>query len=179
VPNTVTEADDGENGPASASDRLVAMNAGKRGSIGVSNSPLAGPLPAGTGSTPSAAGASTAGISSTRGSRHGMSWTVRPTVIRPRQASAKSSTACPTSYPGTEPQLSRRPVGSSVGASASGAVTNLRSGRGIGTTGRPTAAAISRWVVWPSAATSTLPEGKPGSSSACTRTRSTSWACTT
>ena len=39
VPNTVTDADDGENGPGRASDRLVAMNAGKRGSIGVSNSP--------------------------------------------------------------------------------------------------------------------------------------------
>ena len=40
VPSTVTDADDGENGPGSASDRLVATNAGKRGSIGVSNSPL-------------------------------------------------------------------------------------------------------------------------------------------
>src|ERR1700756_629438 len=36
-PSTVTDADDGENGPGSASDKLVARQVGKRGSIGGSN----------------------------------------------------------------------------------------------------------------------------------------------
>src|SRR5271156_966704 len=47
-PLTVTDADDGEKGPGSASDKLVARYVGKRGSIGVSNSPL----PRGTGGRP-------------------------------------------------------------------------------------------------------------------------------
>src|ERR1035438_9724695 len=48
-PLTVTDADDGENGPGSASDKLVARYVGKRGSIGVSNSPLPPAGPANTG----------------------------------------------------------------------------------------------------------------------------------
>src|SRR5919204_1889775 len=60
-PLTVTDADDGENGPGSASDKLVARNVGKRGSIGVSNPPLSPAGPAQLGFTPSSLGASTAG----------------------------------------------------------------------------------------------------------------------
>jgi hypothetical protein len=97
VPSTVTDAEDGENGPGNASERLVAMKAGNRGSIGVSNSPSAVPIAAGTGATPSGAGASTAGISSTLGSRHATAWTVPPTATRPRAASAKSATHCAAS----------------------------------------------------------------------------------
>src|ERR1700761_6957476 len=61
-PSTVTDAEDGENGPGSASDKLVARYVGKRGSIGVSNSPLAPSGPAKTGATPSVAGTSTDGM---------------------------------------------------------------------------------------------------------------------
>src|ERR1700683_5514375 len=51
-PLTVTDADDGEKGPGSASDKLVAKYVGKRGSIGVSNSPLAPPRAAQRGRPP-------------------------------------------------------------------------------------------------------------------------------
>src|ERR1700761_9658410 len=91
-PLTVTDADDGENGAGSASDKLVARNVGKRGSIGVSNSPLSPAGPAQLGFTPSSVGVSTAGRSATLVIRHGSENTFVPTVTRPRPASAKSST---------------------------------------------------------------------------------------
>src|ERR1700761_7983656 len=90
-PLTVTDADDGENGPGSASDKLVARNVGKRGSIGVSNSPLPPSGPAGTVLDPSAAGMSTAGMSCTWVSRHGSDVVHGPRLIRPRTARAVSS----------------------------------------------------------------------------------------
>src|SRR6202022_1937241 len=89
-PCTVTDADDGENGPGSASDKLVARYVGKRGSIGVSNSPLPPSGPASTGDTPSAAGMSTAGMSWTGMRRHGSDVDHEPTLTRPRTANAKS-----------------------------------------------------------------------------------------
>ena len=91
-PLTVTDADDGENGPGSASDKLVARYVGKRGSIGVSNSPLPPSGPANTGATPSAAGVSTAGMSWTWVSRHGSDVDHLPTLTRPRTANATSWT---------------------------------------------------------------------------------------
>src|ERR1700712_221135 len=100
APRTVTEADDGVNGPGSASERLVATYAGKRGSIGVSNSPLLPSIPASTGVTPSAEAASTAGISRTRASRHGRAATVDPSAPRPRAARAKSSTVAAAVHAG-------------------------------------------------------------------------------
>src|SRR5246127_2270026 len=90
-PRTVAEADDGENGPGNASDRLVARNVGKRGSIGVSNSPLSPVGPAQFGFTPSSVGESTAGRSGMLAIRQGSEITLLPRVTRPRTASAKSS----------------------------------------------------------------------------------------
>ncbi len=90
-PLTVTDAEDGEKGPGSASDRLVARYVGKRRSIGVSNSPLAPSGPAISVATPSAAGTSTAGMSCTCVNRHGSDADQGPMVTRPRTAKATSS----------------------------------------------------------------------------------------
>src|SRR5271165_1246181 len=91
TPRTVTDADDGEKGPRSASARFVATNVGKRGSIGVSNSQLPPSGPAGTGTTPSTDAPSTAGILSTRPTRHGSDIVLPPKDTRPRTASPKSA----------------------------------------------------------------------------------------
>src|SRR6201999_1484852 len=85
-PLTVTDADDGENGPGSASDKLVARNVGKRGSIGGSNSPFPPAGPAAPGDPPSTAGMSTAGTLWTGISRHGSDVDHEPTLTRPRTA---------------------------------------------------------------------------------------------
>src|ERR1700744_5787871 len=89
-PLTVTDADDGEKGPGSASDKLVARYVGKRGSIGVSNSPLPPSGPASTGDTPSAAGISTARMPGPGTTRPGSDAAPEPTVARPRTANATS-----------------------------------------------------------------------------------------
>src|SRR5208337_1847777 len=104
---TVADADDGENGPGSASDKLVARYVGNRGSIGVSNSPLSPSGPANLGSTPSSAGASTAGRSAMLASRHGSDTTRLPTVSRPRTASARSSIHSSEFQAGWNPQSPR------------------------------------------------------------------------
>src|SRR3984957_762277 len=89
-PLTVTDADDGEKGPGSASDKLGARYVGKRRSIGVSNSPLPPSGPAGVVAIPSAAGMSTAGTSWTGTSRHGSDVDHDRTLTRPRTANATS-----------------------------------------------------------------------------------------
>src|ERR1700759_153212 len=106
-PRTVADADDGENGPGSASDKLVARKVGNRGSIGVSNSPLSASGPANLGTTPSLAGASTAGRSWILASRQGSDITRLATVTLPRTANAKSSTDSSEFHAGRNPPSSR------------------------------------------------------------------------
>src|ERR1700757_867368 len=91
TPRTVTEADDGENGPGSAADRLVATNVGKRGSTGVSNSPLSPSGPAAMSAVPWAGGSSGAGMSGAKPPRHGTVSTFLPSETLPRTANATSS----------------------------------------------------------------------------------------
>ena len=178
VPSTDTDADDGENGPASASERLVATNAGKRGSIGVSNSPFTPALPAGTGATPSADGVSTAGISRTRGSRQG----TRDHPVAQRDPAAAGEREVRDALRGGPRRHQAPLVAQAGGVQASGGsrpTARRPARRGALAIGLPSAAAIARNVVWPSAATSTVPAASPASSTARTMTRCTSCGCTT
>lgn len=176
-PRTVADADAGENGPGSASDRFVAKNVGKRGSIGVSNSPLSPAAPAKFGLTPSSLGASTEGRSWMVASRQGSDITRLPTVTRPRTASAKSSMHSPDSHAGRNPHSCRNRERSMSGAPF--ARCSSPGSKPSRTTGRPRAAAICRKVTCPAAARLTGPLSIPPSTIAWLNSRSASSRWTT
>ena len=160
-PRTVTEADDGENGPGSASDKLVARKVGNRGSIGVSNSPLSPSGPANLGTTPSSAATSTAGTSVTPGTRQGSDITRLPRATRPRIARTKSSRHSSALHAGANPHVSRSPEVFRIGApcttsSPAKEAQRRASQAGKGTIGRPSALAMRRKVSSPGAAISTV-----------------------
>ena len=180
-PRTVTEADDGENGPGSASDKLVARKVGNRGSIGVSNSPLSPSGPANLGTTPSSAAASTAGTSVTLGTRQGSDITRLPRATRPRAARAKSSRHSSALHAGENPHVSLSREVFRIGAISRPAKDAQRraSPAGQGTIGRPSALAIRRRVSSPGAARSTGPLSISVSRIARTSSRSVSSRCTT
>ena len=117
------------------------------------------------------------GISRTRGSRPGTAITLLPNVIRLRQVSAKSATHSAAGHVGTRPHSSRRRVVSNAGRLSTNRAAAGR--RGALAIGLPSAAAIARNVVCPSAATSIEPAVSPASSTARTMTRCTSCGCTT
>ena len=165
VPSTVTDADDGENGPGSASDRLVATKAGNRGSMGVSNSPLASTDAGGHRGDAVGRGRVDGGDlpHPRQPPRQGNDACCR-TSIRPRHTSAKSST-----HSAAAPAPGARRLGCRARASLA---RRRRSRGGTRSTGRPMARpAMARMVVWPSAATSTVPAGRSESSTARTNTR--------
>ncbi len=148
----------------------------------MSNSPLAPSGPASIGAIPSAAGASTAGMSCAWVIRQGNEVSHLPTLTLPRTASATSSTHSSALQAGVKFHLSRSNAVSIAGAlssrSSSAAELSRRSSL-PGTIGRPSAPAISPNVGWPGAAMFTGPLSMPVSTIDRTKIRCTSSVCTT